>query len=101
MKVYVVMVNSDLTEGRGPMKKDSIWDNPVGACKRASDLEPYHPNINIKLDKYGRYAYGQFTTVDIQDVFSSYEDKLKIENEKIKTKALAKLTAKERELLGL
>ena len=96
--VYVVMRNADFTEGRGPMVLDSIWSNASEAVKHAESMEPY--GSKMEIGKYGYYAYGQFMQIKLENVNESFVDKRKERDEEDRKKALAKLSPKERELLG-
>ena len=97
--VYVVMKNSDFTEGRGPMVLDSIWSNPSEAILYANSLEPY--GATLELGRYGSYAYGQFIKIEARNIHEKFIDKRAEKEAEAKRIALAKLSSSERKLLGL
>lgn len=97
--VYVVMRNSDFTEGRGPMVMDSLWMNAKDAVRYAESIEPY--GAKMEMGKYGAFAYGQFLEIKLQEVMDSYEDMTQKKENELREKALAKLSDKEKKVLGL
>lgn len=100
MNIYLVMQNSDLTEGRGPMIFKAAFLEPGDALKYAKAIEPYGAEVSVGRYK-SSYAYGQFTEVVETNLFENFASKVDIDNEIKRKEALQKLTAEERKLLGL
>ena len=88
--MFGVYCNADTTEGRGPMVLEVVVPDMAEAHKIANALEPYG-------------HAGQFTEVKDLDAitYESYKDWKENNDAAVKAKALAKLTAKERRVLGL
>lgn len=85
-KVYVVVRNADMAEGRGPMVFDSVFTRKEAA--------------QAYVDKYGLSE--QFRKVIEAVLINRHASELnEILNDLEREKALNKLTQKERELLGL
>ena len=89
--IYLVMQNTDLTEGRGQMV-------PVAACLNENTAHKIADKIS-KSYGFSSVSKGLFNvkTLVIIDNFESWEKEL---NARIK-RALQKLTIEEREVLGL
>lgn len=87
-KVYLVMKNADLTEGRGPMLVEAVVDNEADAKLIAVENEPYR-------------QFGQFCEVKIMPVLSNSSEYIKQKKIEAIARAKAKLTREERVLLGL
>ena len=86
--VFVVKVNADLTEGRGPMLVKHI----------CADLNTAN-NIALREEPYGHA--NQFTQVEEMDILTSYPDYEKQQKEKLIKSALGKLSQAERKALNL
>ena len=86
--VYLVRVNSDLTEGRGYMNNVALFDSRYQAEKCADD-QPKIMNVGKSTDILEMVLY---------DSYISFKDS---EREKIRERALAKLSIEERIALGL
>lgn len=84
--VYIVMVNADAAEGKGPMVPHCVCEDYKLAAKIAVDLEPYGIS-------------GQFNNVMKMPITKSYVTKR--EKDKIRLKALSKLTEEEKDALGV
>jgi hypothetical protein len=101
-KVYIVRKNGDFTEGRGPMNYHRTFSNGPEAVRYVQAQEgifgsPQH----VELDKYGHYAYANGYSIDEEFVYESAGQAIDEAEEKERVKALNKLTARERKLLGL
>ena len=103
-KVYAVYANSDMTEGRGPMRLVCLYDNGEAALEHmraAKGVMGYGKPENVELGKYGYYAYGNDHMVEEQTLLSTYKDRQKVIDDQARAAALKKLTERERKLLGL
>lgn len=92
MNVYVVLRNSDLEEGRGPFVLDAVFANDTLAVQYAEEKFDYY--------HHGAIAQG-WARIATMPVFESTSEWRRLEREKIRAQALAKLTPEEREILGL
>ncbi len=86
--IYLVRVNADTTEGRGPMVPKATFTNEQDAIAVEKTMHPYRVDDGL-VDVI---VFPLYTSID------DYRDN----NEKsVKEKALAKLTDYEKKLLGL
>jgi len=98
-ELYAITYNSDLTEGRG-------YPITLGFAKSEALAKAI-----VSDPRFGRYCcMGFHNAQDCQKynvspksvlIFESVEEPFDLEKQKIRDKALAKLTSEERELLGL
>lgn len=66
MDVYIVLINSDITEGRGQnvLKENVYFDDLDEAVAYARSKEPYGHEVKINDNHYSRACYsGGFTEV--------------------------------------
>lgn len=96
MTVWLVHKNSDTTEGRGPMVLDCIFLYKEDAAKYID----HQPGLMGRKGKWSEEEYGDWTMKETE-VYDSFVDMKNITERKAKVAALAKLTPKEKELLGL
>lgn len=95
--VWVVKRNVDMTEGRGPMVLDSIWvDNKVEVAKYIDCQE----GVMGRRAKWSEMDHGDWTMERVE-LKNSYAKEFSKHMEKVRKKALQKLTDEEREALGL
>ena len=88
-KIYLVKRPIDTTEVKGPRKTLAIFTREDTAIEYADMMEPYGHS-------------GQFCSIEEESLVDCAPNFLsELEEQKAKEKALKKLTAKERELLGL
>ena len=94
--IYVVMVNSDMVEGRGPMVIDSVFSS----YEAAAEFIDYRPGIMGYKKKWSEGNCGDWQIVEMKmhNSATSRNDELLDAERK---KALAKLTDHERKILGL
>ncbi|RZK44591.1 MAG: hypothetical protein EOO61_03290 [Hymenobacter sp.] len=103
-KVYAIYANSDMTEGRGPMHLVCLYDNAEAALehiRNAKGVMGYGKPENVKLNTYGSFAYGNDHSVEEKNLLTSYTDRKAEIQQAARAAALKKLTAAERELLGV
>jgi hypothetical protein len=96
MKIYQTYRNSDEIEGRGTMVSDLAFLHKEHAARYIDD----QPGIMGRKGKWSQMEYGDWEIIEvnvIEDEFDPEEYKLI----KIRENALAKLTDKEKEALGL
>lgn len=101
-KVYIVHKNGDFTEGLGPMlyhKTFSDGEEAIGYVEAQEGIfgSPQH----VERDKYGHYAYANGYSIKEEFVYESAGQAISEAEEKERVRALNKLTARERKLLGL
>ena len=96
MKVYLTQKNADMTEGKGPMVNDLCFLN----LKDAKDYIDKQSGIMGRRDKWSEKKFGDWIVLEI-NVFRNLDEIEVFKHEKIKEKALAKLTQEEKEVLGL
>lgn len=96
MEVVVVKKNADFTEGRGPMLVDKIFDSMEAAEAYIAE-QP-----GIYGSKQGKSRYGEWNgySTTVMLVYGR-ENWKEIAEEQERQEALKKLTAREKELLGL
>lgn len=94
--IYNVYVNSDLTEGRGPMVFKAAFENKEDAEKAANEFDPYC----VKGNKPQGLKSG-WADIRVSSLFKDYQEYKNNSDEEIKKRALAKLTDYEKELLNL
>ncbi len=100
--VYIVNVNVDFTEGRGPMVFDSVWSDGEEAIKYVSGKSGiYGSKQLVERDKYGYFAYANGYNIEEKTLLTNVEEKNKKDQEDVRLKALAKLSKEERKVLGL
>lgn len=92
IEIYIVKLNADLTEGRGPMVFHSAWEDKIEAEKVADYIDPYF--------KPGQRRSG-LSSVEPAILHESFDEYKNNGDKKIKERALAKLTDYEKKLLGL
>lgn len=84
--IYMAMQNSDMTEGRGPMRPIALfW---------------HKPDAEQAVIGKGVMGVGD-GVVSEAVIYNSYEEFLNLTNEEQRKRALAKLTPREKQLLGL
>lgn len=88
--VYMAMRNSDMTEGRGPMVQGLCFDS----IELANTYIDRQPGVMGRLGKWSKETYGDWYVNKIEVL--SYVPTL---DEKIRAKALSKLTAEEKRVL--
>lgn len=97
IKCFEVMGNTDTTEGRGPMKVVARFSDKGEATKF------------VKSKVYSKWCVmGYQSESDVNNIreatltiMDTVEEFSQAETEELKAKALAKLTAEERRILGL
>lgn len=94
--IYEVQQNSDLTEGRGPMKTIAFFSNEDIAWKHANTLSGIM-GVKPKNGDWRNEKYGDVRVVP----HNVHENLDKFDENVAKEKALAKLTKEERKILGL
>jgi len=96
MKIWQTYRNSDETEGRGPMILDLTFLHKHDAARYIDN----QPGVMGRRAKWSNEKYGDWTMKEVvvihYDVIEAGEKQVKL-----KLAALAKLTAEEKELLGL
>jgi hypothetical protein len=96
MKIWQTYRNSDETEGRGPMIPDLTFLHEHDAARYIDN----QPGVMGRRAKWSNEKYGDWTMKEVvvidYDVIEAGEKQVKL-----KLAALAKLTAEEKELLGL
>lgn len=95
-QVYVVMRNSEMTEGRGPMVFHSLW-----STKEVADhFIDEQPGVMGRKQKWSQQKYGDWTVtpMPVYEFLEEYETEKKLE---IREQALKKLSHAEKVALGL
>lgn len=95
MEVVVVNKNADFTEGRGPMLVDKIFDSMEAAEAYISA----QPGIYGSPQSKGKYGWNGYSTKVMR--VHGKENWKEIGEKQERQEALKKLTAREKELLGL
>lgn len=96
MKIYQTYYNADMTEGRGPMVPGPAFLHR----QHAVEYVDAQPGVMGRRAKWSLEKYGDWEVRDIEVHEHSLIDAAK-ERERIKAAALKKLSAVEREALGL
>lgn len=101
-KVYVVMRNADFTEGRGPMLMHSLWLRGPEAVKFVESQDGiYGSPQRVEMGKYGHYASANGFQIDEKQIFVTLSEYEATADEAVRAAALAKLSPKEKAVLGL
>jgi hypothetical protein len=91
-EVYIVMKNSDMEEGRGPMLIDCVFSSLVEATAWAEG----------RYDYYGFGAVRQgWANIRTEHVFESVQEASDRSTRRLRQQALAKLSEAERKALGV
>lgn len=96
MKVYATYRNRDTVEGRGGMVIDKVFLHR----KHAEDYIDEQPGIMGRKAKWSQEKYGDWT-VETLEVLEYDVVEAKKRKENLREEALAKLSAEEKEVLGL
>lgn len=96
-KVYVVRRQYDLNEGRGPLMVDSVWSNRPSAVKF---MNAQSGVMGRRSDDWTKDKFPDWTVEEYR-LMTSVEDRANELLEEARQKALRKLTAEERKILGL
>lgn len=102
MKIYVVMMNADFTEGRGPMLFHMAFLHGEHAVEYvASQKGIFDSPQKVEMGKHGYYAYANgYVIKEVELIEDSIIDRQKL-REEMRQQALNKLSPEEREILGL
>lgn len=87
--MFGVYLNADIAEGRGPMLLKAILPNINDAKLVAKDLEPYKTGGFTEIEDLSAITY------------ESYDDWKNTNDAAVREAALAKLSAREKRVLGL
>lgn len=90
--VYCVYKNADMTEGRGPMLLDSIWES----LSLADDYMDCHTGVMGRQERWSKSTSGDWMVKEFP-VRSDKTNPMAI----IRERALKKLSVDEKESLGL
>jgi len=90
--VYQTMRNSDMTEGRGAMVPDLCFSSRA----LAAEYIDQQPGVMGRVAKWSQDNFGDWMIVAIEVL-----NTVPSSEEKIRRKALSKLTAEEKRVLGL
>lgn len=98
-KVFLVLKNSDFTEGRGPMIAHLLFETREDAHKYVMD----QPGIYGSVQMHGTYGGdGHYNGYEVKEMFvMKYEEQEEFQKQQTIAAALKKLTAEEKLALGL
>lgn len=90
--VYMTMRNADMTEGRGPMVQDLCFSSR----ELAAEYIDQQPGVMGRIGKWSEDKFGDWKIQALEVL-----DQIPDPNQKIREKALSKLTFEEKRALGL
>jgi hypothetical protein len=103
MKIYLVFRNSDFTEGRGPMVFSCAFKDATDAVEYVARQEGiFGSPQKVEIGKhFGTYASANGYDIREVELIESLEQEEAIHQDRVRRRALSKLTREEWNALGL